>query len=160
MITGLAHTALCVPNVDAAVEWYCSVLGLSVLSPPYRMEGEQIAADMGELVPSPVVIKAAILGMPDGGDRVLEVIEYPETTGRQKRRDASVVDHGFTHVGIVCSDLDDTRHMLESKGVEFLTTGIADVAGLRTTWCRDPWGNVLILLEKTKKPDAPYWRQY
>jgi hypothetical protein len=43
--------------------------------------------------------------------------------------------------------------------VEFLTTGIADVAGLRTTWCSDPWGTVIILMEKSE--DAlPYWGQW
>ena len=40
MIVGLAHTAVCVADVDAAVAWYRDVLGLTVLSPPYRMEGE------------------------------------------------------------------------------------------------------------------------
>ena len=56
MITGLAHTAVCVPDVDAAVEWYRDVLGLAVLSPPYQMEGDAIERDMGGLVPSPVVV--------------------------------------------------------------------------------------------------------
>ena len=77
MITGLAHTALHVADVDAAVAWYRDVLGLTVLSPPYRMEGDAITRDMGELVPAPVVVKAAIVGVDDGADRVIEVIEYP-----------------------------------------------------------------------------------
>ena len=70
MITGLAHTAVCVPDVDAAVRWYETVLGLRVLS-----------------------------------------------------------------------------------------TGIADVAGVRTTWFRDPWGITFILVEK-HHADRPYWRQH
>src|SRR5205823_14929496 len=98
MITGLAHTAVCVADVDAAVAWYGDVLGLTILSAPYRMEGADIERDMGALVPSPVVVKAAIVGVPDGGDRVLEVIEYPNAPGRDHAADASVVDHGFTHV--------------------------------------------------------------
>src|SRR5205085_5206236 len=77
VITGLAHTAVRVPDVDDAVAWYRDVLGFTVLSPPYRMEGEAITRDMGELVPAPVVVKAAIIGVDDGSDRVLEVIEYP-----------------------------------------------------------------------------------
>src|SRR5205814_9504889 len=76
VITGLAHTAVCVPDMEAAIRWYGDVLGLRVLSPPYRMEGEAIERDMGELVPSPVVITAAILGT-DDGDRVIELVEYP-----------------------------------------------------------------------------------
>ncbi len=51
-----------------------------------------------------------------------------------------------------------TRSELETRGVEFLTSGVAAVAGLKTTWCRDPWGTVIILMEK-RKDDRPYWGQ-
>jgi catechol 2,3-dioxygenase-like lactoylglutathione lyase family enzyme len=158
MLTGLAHTAVCVPDVDAAVEWYTTVLGLRVLSPPYRMTGAAIEQDMGELVPSPVVVKAAILGL-DEGDHVLEVVEYPEAPSRPRPRSAAITDHGLTHVGLVCEDLAATREELEGKGVTFLTSGIADVAGVRTTWLCDPWGVAFILVEK-RHADRPYWRQH
>jgi catechol 2,3-dioxygenase-like lactoylglutathione lyase family enzyme len=160
MITGLAHTALCVSDVEAAVAWYRDVLGLTVLSPPYRMDGPEIERDMGELVPSPVVVKAAIIGVPDNSDRVIEVIEYPAAAGRDRPADASVVDHGFTHVALLCDDIATTRADLEAKGVRFIVAGIADVAGLRTTWFADPWNNTFILVEKVRKPDQPYFRQY
>ena len=159
MITGVAHTAVCVPDVEAAVAWYESVLGLTVLSPPYLVEGDAIERDMAELVPSPVAVKAAILGFPDGGDRVLEVIEYPRAPGRARPPDASVVDHGFTHVGLVCDDIVATRAELEDKGVRFLTSGMAEIVGLRTTWFADPHGLVFILLEK-RDPEKPYFAQY
>ena len=159
MITGIAHTAVCVPDVEAAVEWYRSVLGLTVLSPPYLVEGDAIEHDMGELVPSPVAVKAAILGFPDGGDRVLEVIEYPRAPGRSRPPDASVTDHGFTHVGLVCDDIAATRAELERKGVRFITRGNAEIVGLRTTWFADPHGLVFILLEKHEL-EKPYFAQY
>lgn len=158
MLTGLAHTAICVPDVRAAADWYSHVLGLRVLSPPYRMEGAQIEQDMRELVASPVVVTAAIMGF-GADDRVIELIEYPAVgvdppaPGRP-----SVTKVGITHVGVLCDDIVATRAELETRGVEFLTAGVADVAGLRTTWCHDPWGTVIILLEKSE--DArPYWGQ-
>ncbi len=158
MLTGFAHTAVCVPDVEAAVRWYSDVLGLRVLSPPYRMEGAQIQGDMGELVPSPVVVTAAIVGF-GKDDRVIELIEYPvagvDPAGPGR---PSVTRIGITHVGMLCDDLRATRQELETRGVEFMTSGIADVAGLRTTWCHDPWGTVIILLEKSES-DRPYWGQ-
>ncbi|MGH8985834.1 MAG: VOC family protein [Acidimicrobiia bacterium] len=157
-MVGIAHSAVCVPDVDAAVQWYESVLGLDVLSPPFLMEGDAVARDMGELIPT-ARLKAAIVGVPGGGDRVLEVIEYPDTDGRPRSGDASVVDHGLTHVGLVCDDVEATRTELEARGVEFLTRGIASIAGLRTTWFRDPWGVVFILMEK-RDPAKPYFAQY
>jgi len=159
MITGLAHTAVCVPDVDAAVAWYQDVLGLTVLSPPYQMEGDAIERDMGELVPSPVVVKGAIVGV-DDTDRVIEVIQYPSAPGRPRPIDESIIDYGFTHIALLCDDVDATRSDLEAKGVRFLVAGIADVAGVRTTWIADPWDNVFILIEKVRRPDRPYYKQF
>ena len=158
MLTGIGHTAICVPDVDAAVQWYQAVLGLRVLSPPYRMEGEAIERDMGELVPAPVVVKAAIVGL-DEGDHVLEIVEYPNVDTNHRRAPSSVVDNGITHIGLVCDDIDAERARLEAAGVTFLTSGVAGIAGVRTTWFRDPWGVVFILVEKGH-PDRPYWRQH
>ncbi len=159
MFTGFAHVAICVADVDEATRWYSDVLGLPVLSPPYQMEGEAIERDMGELLPSPVVVKAAIVGL-GADDHVLELIEYPEVPTPGARPDRPVITNpGLTHLGLVCEDIESTRAELEAKGIEFLTSGVAAVAGLRTTWFRDPWGTVFILLEK-RHADRPYWRQY
>jgi catechol 2,3-dioxygenase-like lactoylglutathione lyase family enzyme len=158
VLTGLAHTAICVPDVEAAVGWYADVLGLRVLSHPYRMEGPEIERDMGELVPSPVVVVAAIVGL-GSDDHVIELVEYPASgVGPPESASPSVTRVGITHVGLVCDDLRATREELESRGVEFLTTGLADVAGLRTAWCRDPWGTVILLLQKSEET-RPYWGQ-
>jgi catechol 2,3-dioxygenase-like lactoylglutathione lyase family enzyme len=159
VITGLAHTALHVADVEAATAWYRDVLGLSVLSPPYRMDGDAITRDMGELVPAPVVVKAAIVGVDDGSDRVIEVIEYPSVATGPPLPPA-VTRLGFTHIALLCDDVRATRAELEAKGVEFLVADVADVAGVRTTWFADPWNNVFILVEKVRHPDRPYFRQY
>ena len=158
MITGLAHTGVCVPNVDEAVEWYTRVLGLKLLAGPALMEGETIEQDMGELVPG-IALKAAILGFDDSGDRVLEVIEYPKAPGRVRPADASITDHGYSHIGFVCDDIARTRAELERQGVRFLTKGIASIAGLRTTWFRDRYGLVYILMEKRYETKA-YYQQF
>jgi methylmalonyl-CoA/ethylmalonyl-CoA epimerase len=122
------------------------------------MEGDQIERDMGELVPYPVVVTAAIVGFAKD-DRALELIEYPAAdVGSASQVRPSVTKIGLTHVGMVCDDIVATRAELEKRGVEFLTSGVADVAGLKTTWCRDPWGTVIILLEKSEE-DRPYWGQ-
>jgi len=158
VIYGLAHTAICVPDVEEAVAWYRDALGLSVLSPPYLMEGDEIAGDMGALIPEPR-LKAAIVGFPDDGDRVLEVIEYPGVESGDGRRASALTDQGLTHVALLCTDIEDTRRDLEAKGVRFLVPGVADVARLRTTWFTDPWGVVFILVEKSR-PQRPYYAQW
>src|SRR4051794_2968161 len=161
MLTGLAHTAICVPDVEAAVAWYESVLGMTVLSPPYLMEGEAITRDMGELLHAPVAVKAAIVGV-GADDHVIEVLEYPNEPADPTDLTpppSTIARTGITHVGLVCDDIEATREAYEAGGADFLTAGIADVAGLRTTWFRDPWGVVFILVEKSLT-DRPYWRQF
>ena len=158
MLSGIAHSAVCVPDVERAVAWYESVLGLKVLSPPYLMDGASLAEDMGELVADPTM-RAAIVGLDGGGDRVLEVIEYPRVPGRPAPDPPVLTDHGWTHVGLLCDDIDETRAELEQRGVRFLTRGIARVAGLGTTWFVDPNGVVFILMQKGD-PDRPYYRQF
>ncbi len=157
MITGIAHTAVCVPDLDEAVHWYTTVLGLEVLMPPVLMKGEALERDMGELVPR-TVLRGAILGFAESGDHVLEVLEYPEVDGRPRLADASVTDHGYTHIGLVCDDIAKTRAELEARGVEFLTRGVADIVGLKTTWFRDRFGLIYILMEKSQA-DRPYYQQ-
>jgi len=157
MITGLAHTGVCVPDSEATVAYYRDVLGFTVLSPPYVMDGDAIRADMGELLTDPAM-KAAIMGFGDGGDRVLEVIEYLRADGGDARRDG-LADHGLSHIGLICDDVVETRKALEAKGVHFLVDDIADIAGVRTTWFADPWGVVFILVEKGK-PGRPYYAQF
>lgn len=158
MINALAHTAVCVPDVEAAVAWYRDVLGLQVLSSPYLMEGPEIAEDMGELVADPR-LKAAIVGFAEDGDRVLEVIEYPGVGGTDARSSAALTDWGLTHIGLICDDVEATRADLEAQGVQFLVRGVARLAGVATTWFVDPWGVVFILVGKTI-PAKPYYAQY
>ena len=110
MLKGLAHTAVCVPDVDAAVRWYEAVLGLTVIWPATLMDGEDIQRDMGELIAPPVALRAAILGVGESSDRVLELIEYPNVEAPRSRVDTSVTDHGFTHVGLICDDIAATGY--------------------------------------------------
>ena len=125
MLTGFAHSAVCVPDVEEAVQWYTAVLGLRLLSPPYTMEGSRIQEDMGELLPSPVVVKAAIVGFgPD--DRVIELIEShgPRHPARRRSSVRSRTSASRTS-GLVCENLTSTHAELEGRGVAFLTSGIA-----------------------------------
>jgi catechol 2,3-dioxygenase-like lactoylglutathione lyase family enzyme len=158
MLSGFAHAAVCVPDVEEATRWYSEVLGLRVLSPPYEMSGEAIERDMGELVPSPVVLKAAIVGL-GTDDHVIELLEYPGAGIPADPVTPSVTHHGLTHIGLVCDDAQQTRAELEGRGVRFLVSGIAELTGLRSTWFADPWGTIFILLEK-QKSDRPYWSQF
>ena len=159
MLTGFAHAAVCVPDVEEATRWYAEVLGLRVLSPPYEMSGSAIDEDLGELVGTPVVVKAAIVGL-GADDHVLELIEYPRAevadgpAGRP-----SITRVGLTHVGLVCDDAEATRRELEGRGVVFLTGGSP-----RSPGCGPPGSTIpgarSSSWSRRRHADRPYWRQY
>jgi len=158
VLTALAHRAICVPDVEEAARWYGEVLGLKLLSPPYRMEGASIERDMGELVPAPVAVEAAILGF-DDSDQVVELISYPNVADPGAPARTSMTQPGLSHLGLLCDDVAATRAELEARGVRFLTSRPAKIAGLHTTWFADPWGAVWILMDK-RSPERAYWRQF
>jgi hypothetical protein len=159
VLTGLAHSAVCAPDVEGPTSWYFEVLGLNVLSPPFRMEDARIEHHTGELVPPPVAVHAAIVGF-GKDDRVIELIEYPAANvAPPDPHRPAVTRVGSTPIGFVGDDIAATRAELESRGAPLLTSGIADVAGLQTTWCHDPWGTVIILMEK-RADGRPYGRRW
>src|SRR5260370_39958727 len=120
------------------------------------MEGDAIEHDMGELVPAPVAVKAAIMGV-DESDRVLEVIQYPSAPGRPRPIDESIVDYGFTHIALLCADVAATRAALEAKNVRFLVDGIADVAGVRPPPIADPLAHIFLPLPEGRRPHDPHY---
>ena len=125
VITGLAHSGICVPDCEAAVAFYRDVLGMQVLSPPYVMAGDAIRDDMGELVSDPTM-KAAIVGFNDDSDRVLEVIEYLGADDYFIAQSDTLVFQGRpnTEVRLV----EDTGHCAMSKAREVVPQIIAWLA--------------------------------
>lgn len=159
MLIALAHCAICVPDLDAATQWYSEVLGLPVLVDPYRSEGETLEQVMGPLLPSPVVLRVANIGFTQD-DRIIELIEYPEFgPSAPEARVAELGQQGLEHIGLVCDDIVATRSELEARGVEFVVPDIATMVGVRTTWFIDPWKTVLFILLEKSNQSRPFWRQ-
>ena len=59
-----------------------------------------------------------------------------------------------------CASGDPWADYQRPVSAEESVDGVADVAGVRTTWIADPWDNVFILVEKVRRPDRPYYRQF
>jgi catechol 2,3-dioxygenase-like lactoylglutathione lyase family enzyme len=142
MIQGIDHTALSVPDMDAALDFYHGVLGFEVEMSAGWPSGAKPLDDLVGLADS--ASKVAMLRL---GSTRLEVFEYQNPKGRPQDPDRPVCDHGIIHICLAVSGIEDEYERLRKAGVRFNSAPI-DLGRERCVYGRDPFGNVLELIEK------------
>jgi catechol 2,3-dioxygenase-like lactoylglutathione lyase family enzyme len=142
MILGANHVAMSVPDLDRAVAFYCELLAF------------EKAGEFGWPAGFPAADQ--ILGVSGTAARVvhlrttnllLELFEFSAGNPASQDPDRPVVDHGITHLCLAVTDLDGEYARLTAAGMRFHCPPTAVVAGVRTTYGRDPFGNVIELEE-------------
>jgi catechol 2,3-dioxygenase-like lactoylglutathione lyase family enzyme len=145
MILGVHHPALSVPSLEEALAFYCGVVGFEVV--------------MEAAIPSGIPPLDQAFGIPDAGCKVrmirkgnscIELFEFedPETPAATPER--PVHKHGLTHICLATDDYAKDYDHLAANGVAFHTEPMGD-EGTRWAYGRDPFGNVIELLEHAKE---------
>ena len=142
MIHGIDHTALSVPDMDAAIDFYSGVLGFEVLMNFAWPSGAKPLDDLVGLPDS--ASKVAMLKL---GDTKLEIFQYQNPVGKAQDPERPVSDHGIIHLCLAVSDIQQVYERLCDAGVRFNSPPI-DMGAEKCVYGRDPFGNVLELLEK------------
>lgn len=142
MIHGIDHTALSVPDMDRALEFYCGVLGFEVEMNAGWPSGAKPLDDLVGLRDS--ASKVAMIAL---GDTRIELFQYQNPVGKPQDPERPVSDHGIVHLCLRVSDIQAEYERLEAAGVRFNSDPV--FLGKETcVYGRDPFGNVLELLEK------------
>jgi catechol 2,3-dioxygenase-like lactoylglutathione lyase family enzyme len=81
------------------------------------------------------------------GNAYLELFEYSAPQPRPGDPDRPVNDHGITHLCLDVDDLDGLHERLAAAGTRFHCPPQDLGAGVRTTYARDPDGNIVELQE-------------
>ena len=145
MILGVHHPALAVPDMRRARDFYCGVLGFRVV-----MEAE---------IPSGIAPIDAAFGVADAGCKVcmlrkgnscIELFEFGEGESGDAKR--PVNRDGITHFALATDDYQKDYDHLVANGVAFHTPPMGE-APQRWAYARDPFGNVIELLEHA--PNSP-----
>ena len=150
MIRGIHHTAVSTGNLERALAFYRDLLGLEVVLEAGWPSGTEVADKITGLKDSAarwVILKA--------GNAMIEVFEYqspPPKPGDPRR---PVCDHGLTHICLDVTHLEVEYERLKAAGMKFHCPpqDLGDV--FRTTYGRDPDGNV-IELQEVLQPDGPF----
>jgi len=149
------HVALTVPDLDAAVRFYCEVIGGHQL---YRL-GPFDAAEMPRMDDgrdwSDAHINVAgarltIAMLSIGPNIMLELFQYDQPAERSTRPPRNS-DFGGHHVAFKVTDLDAAKRHLAEHGCTVMAGPIVldqgPCATTRVNYFLDPWGNQLELVE-------------
>jgi len=150
MITGIHHTAISVKDMDASLAFYRDLLGMEVLS-------DQSWVGSLERNPKPGKIlalkdPAARQAMLRCGNAHIELFEFSTPQPAPMAADRPVNDHGYTHFALDVKDVDAEYERLLEAGVVFNCAPINLGPRCRTTYGRDPDGNVIEFQELFEEP--------
>jgi catechol 2,3-dioxygenase-like lactoylglutathione lyase family enzyme len=144
-VRGMHHVGITVADLDRAIDFYHSVLGLGFVNEPSPV------FDSPELGPAVGVPGAALRQVSlKLGDVILELLEYlkPESPVAEPLPQNAL---GAQHVAFLVDDIHAKKAELEAKGVEFYSdVNVVDegvIAGWRWAYFGDPDGNALELVE-------------
>ena len=142
MIRGIHHVAISTGDLERALRFYRDLLGFEVAMRFDWERGTQMADDITALEDS-----SAKSTMLRAGNAYVELFEYTSPTPRPGDPERPVCDHGITHLCLDVTDLDGLYDRLVAAGMRFHCPPQDAGDGIRTTYGRDPDGNVVELQE-------------
>jgi len=146
MIRGLHHAALSVPDLEAAIAFYTEALGTVVVMRNAWRDSKAADRFTG------LVGTEASMVMLRGPGFLLELFEYASPEPGSAPR--GLADYGLTHLCFEVDDAAQEHARLASLGVRFVAAP-SQVGGARAAYGRDPFGNLIEILERTGDfPDA------
>jgi len=86
---------------------------------------------------------------------LLELFQFAAGSPTAQNPNRPVIDHGITHLCLAVTDLDAEYARLTAAGMRFHCPPTQVAPGVRTTYGRDPFGNV-IELEESQGRVSPY----
>lgn len=148
MCINFHHAGIVVPDLERAIEFYCDALGYTVLQ---RIDWNSAEVDWPEKVTG--VANSAVRGVQlQGENGFLELFEWvrPQATDHP----ANANSYGITHLAFQVTDIMTVYERFLAAG------GTAHgqpspVGKAIAIYCRDPFGNIIELLEIVKE-DAPF----
>jgi catechol 2,3-dioxygenase-like lactoylglutathione lyase family enzyme len=149
MIRGIHHTAISTCDMQRALAFYRDLLGFETTFEFAWPAGTEIADAITGLEGS-----SAQAVMLKAGNTFVELFQYGTPAPRAGDPNRPVCDHGITHLCLDVRDLDAEYERLKAAGMRFHCPPQQLGPGLKTTYGRDPDGNVIELQEVTD-PASP-----
>jgi glyoxylase I family protein len=146
VIRGIHHVAISTPDLDRLVGFYRDVIGAELL----RESGWPVGSDTIDTLVGlhGSSCRTATLRL---GNAYLELFQYDTPTPAPQDPARPVNDHGYTHMCLDVIDIDAEYERLLAAGMTFHcpppALGVIGSGSLRSTYGRDPDGNVIEIQE-------------
>jgi catechol 2,3-dioxygenase-like lactoylglutathione lyase family enzyme len=145
------HIGFTVPRLDAAVDWYTSVLGCRPIAPPATLRsglghaGLSAASVFGE-----GFREACVAQLATGGRLPIELFEFRSQDG-PTRPAFDYWPSGWVHVCVIEREIEALCARVEHHGGRRLTDVLEILPGrpFRMCYCQDPFGNVVEIYTHT-----------
>lgn len=147
MNTGLAlsHVGITVPDLDAALEWYSTVLGFQVQIPPAESSTDTPDSAMMRQMLGPRFGRLRYAMVSTGSGVSLELFESLDPPTQPAPQPAEFWRAGPWHIAVTCDDIETLVATIQEKGGTAkgpITTIVPDTA-FRICMCVDPFGITL-----------------
>ena len=149
----MAHVALTVPDIDAAIAWYGEVFGLSCIAGPYELVPLGQPPDEG-LVDAlgPAFASARIAHLTCANGVGIELFQFRDPTTVTPDDNYRYWEVGYFHICMVDPGVDDLVKRIVQAGGRARTQKARPVfEGGPYLWafCEDPFGNVIEIYSHT-----------
>ena len=143
MIRGLHHCAIVTEDLERSVAFYCSHFGFErVLESGWERGYARVDAIVG------LKDTAARFVMIGNGTDFIEIFHYSSPERAPETRLHQANDPGFAHICFEVDDIDAEYKRLLAVGMHFHTPPpLGSPNGVRSTYGRDPDGNIVELLQ-------------
>lgn len=140
------HIGLTVPDLDAAIEWYISVLGFRLLAGPLEVSeqghplGKAAQAIYGK---GYGYFRFAHLATPDNVG--LELFQFKATPSQPKENSFEFWLGGYNHLGLTAPNVAQAVAGVVAAGGKD-RSGVLPIdpdKGYEIAYCQDPWGSII-----------------
>jgi catechol 2,3-dioxygenase-like lactoylglutathione lyase family enzyme len=160
MIRGVHHVSIATKNFENMRQFYRDILGFEeVLEVNWDpgMEAADRITDLHDTKAKLIMVKA--------GNACIELIEYKSPQPKPGDPKRPVCDCGIAHICLDVIDVDDEYERLKAAGMAFHCPPLEFEGFVRTTYGRDPDGNVIEIQQfiDTDHPSylsKPVWRDF
>ena len=143
MVCGIHHIGIIVPDLEAGRKFYEDVFDFTVIGVDDWHEGNE---DVNKYVGMDE--SSAISYMMQGANTYLEIWQYLTPPTDANPADYVASDRGYRHVCFLVTDFDAMlEKFLAAGGSLIKPLGNGRPGGAKIHYCRDPFGNIIELLE-------------